>query len=231
MPCVECAAASCAAALCAATAGLFLAAWMKLHLDRTPRALGLDFEHLLAGDSPNSLCGGGDGEMTICELWPPPTRAQASDTRGSTQEEEQRDREEKPSAWPPLDLSRDWELLHPAGDEWIEELDEWLPGVGLGCVLTLAAGCLCALGRRALRRRDVCGCDVCGCGVSYCKPMWRRKSRPEMQMRIIEHDSSSRSPSLATASSTVMRAVDDDAARSVPPHGAASALDSVHEQT
>lgn len=47
---------------------LFTAAWFKLFVDRTPRALGVDFEALVYGPGDASLCGGGDGAMAECTL-------------------------------------------------------------------------------------------------------------------------------------------------------------------
>jgi hypothetical protein len=46
----------------------YTAAWFKVYLDETPQDHGIDFENMLFGDSKNSLCGGGDGEMEACVL-------------------------------------------------------------------------------------------------------------------------------------------------------------------
>ena len=47
---------------------LFTAAWLKLFVDKTPFADGLNYEELLFGSSNHSLCGGGDGSMEECEV-------------------------------------------------------------------------------------------------------------------------------------------------------------------
>ena len=46
----------------------FVAGWLKLHLDQTPRAMGVDWDGLLYGAGAASLCGGGDGAMHRCEV-------------------------------------------------------------------------------------------------------------------------------------------------------------------
>lgn len=46
----------------------FTVAWLKVHLDRTPVASGVDFEELLYGAGSSSLCHGGDGAMANCTL-------------------------------------------------------------------------------------------------------------------------------------------------------------------
>lgn len=47
---------------------LFTAAWFKIHLDKTPQSLGMDFDALIYGKDANSLCGGGDGGMKECTM-------------------------------------------------------------------------------------------------------------------------------------------------------------------
>mmetsp|Transcript_18559 Transcript_18559/g.48386 ORF Transcript_18559/g.48386 Transcript_18559/m.48386 type:complete len:88 (+) Transcript_18559:3-266(+) len=46
----------------------FTAAWFKVFLDGTPVWHGIDFEGMLFGPGRDSLCGGGDGEMTQCKV-------------------------------------------------------------------------------------------------------------------------------------------------------------------
>jgi hypothetical protein len=50
--------------------GQFTAAWFKVYLDKTPQAYGFDFNDMLFGDSADSVCNGGDGQMTQCTLNP-----------------------------------------------------------------------------------------------------------------------------------------------------------------
>lgn len=45
---------------------LYSVAWIKLYLDKTPKSLGNDWEHLIFGNGTTSLCGGGDGTMKDC---------------------------------------------------------------------------------------------------------------------------------------------------------------------
>jgi len=48
----------------------FTAAWFKVYLDLTPQAYGFDFADMLFGTGPDSMCHGGDGQMTECTLEP-----------------------------------------------------------------------------------------------------------------------------------------------------------------
>lgn len=48
----------------------FSVAWFKIYLDKTPQAFGIDFEAMLFGNGKDSLCGGGDGDMSQCKLFP-----------------------------------------------------------------------------------------------------------------------------------------------------------------
>jgi len=48
----------------------FAVAWFKIYLDETPTAFGFDFKEMLFGKGTDSLCGGGDGNMTQCNLIP-----------------------------------------------------------------------------------------------------------------------------------------------------------------
>jgi hypothetical protein len=41
-----------------------------VYLDETPINLGLNFTDMLFGHGDNSLCGGGDGLMKVCEVQP-----------------------------------------------------------------------------------------------------------------------------------------------------------------
>ena len=50
------------------TMALFTAAWFKLHLEDTPFDMGIDWDNLIFGNTSDSLCGGGDGAMRICEI-------------------------------------------------------------------------------------------------------------------------------------------------------------------
>ena len=45
--------------------GTYTAAWFKLYLDGTPQANGIDYHSLIY----DSLCGGGDGKMTDCQIY------------------------------------------------------------------------------------------------------------------------------------------------------------------
>ena len=47
---------------------LFTAAWLKIHLDKTPLWQGHNFTEMIYGDGPTALCGGGDGDMAVCKL-------------------------------------------------------------------------------------------------------------------------------------------------------------------
>jgi pimeloyl-ACP methyl ester carboxylesterase len=47
---------------------LFTVAWFKVHLDKTPKVHGVDFEALVYGKGTDSLCHGGDGPMATCSL-------------------------------------------------------------------------------------------------------------------------------------------------------------------
>jgi hypothetical protein len=50
------------------TLAVYTAAWMKMYVDRTPQADGIDYHDLIYGKAKGSLCGGGDGAMTNCTL-------------------------------------------------------------------------------------------------------------------------------------------------------------------
>merc|ERR1712070_1066212 len=44
------------------------AAWFKIFLDETPQQGGIDFHDLIFGTGSSSLCHGGDGDMSECEV-------------------------------------------------------------------------------------------------------------------------------------------------------------------
>merc|ERR1711871_503461 len=46
----------------------FTAAWFKLYLEGKQHEYGIDFQDLLYGNGPHTLCGGGDGLMQNCSL-------------------------------------------------------------------------------------------------------------------------------------------------------------------
>jgi hypothetical protein len=46
----------------------FSVAWMKIHLDLTPQAYGIDFAEMIYGSRDDAVCGGGDGDMTQCTI-------------------------------------------------------------------------------------------------------------------------------------------------------------------
>lgn len=46
----------------------FTVAYFKVHLDRTPKANGINFEELVYADRNDTLCHGGDGAMAKCTL-------------------------------------------------------------------------------------------------------------------------------------------------------------------
>lgn len=46
----------------------FTAAWFKVYLEGTPQAFGIDFDAMLYGSGPDSVCGGGDGGVKECTL-------------------------------------------------------------------------------------------------------------------------------------------------------------------
>ena len=46
----------------------FSAAWLKIYLDETPQAFGLDFHEMIFGSGAGSVCGGGDGQMANCTI-------------------------------------------------------------------------------------------------------------------------------------------------------------------
>lgn len=52
----------------AAKLGEYSAAWFKVFLDETPQSGGVDFHEKIFGKSADSLCNGGDGAMTSCEV-------------------------------------------------------------------------------------------------------------------------------------------------------------------
>merc|ERR1712032_853313 len=52
----------------AASLGVYTAAWFKNFLDETPQADGNDYHDMIFGTGSNSLCHGGDGGMTACEV-------------------------------------------------------------------------------------------------------------------------------------------------------------------
>jgi len=47
---------------------LYSVAWIKIHLDKTPKSLGNDWDSLIFGNGTTSLCGGGDGKMKECTV-------------------------------------------------------------------------------------------------------------------------------------------------------------------
>jgi hypothetical protein len=49
---------------------LHCTARFKVYLDETPIDFGLNFTDMVFGNGDNSLCGGGDGPMKVCELQP-----------------------------------------------------------------------------------------------------------------------------------------------------------------
>merc|ERR1711998_666000 len=55
-------------ALAAVKLGDFSAAWFKIFLDETPQVGNKDFHAMIFGNGRDSLCHGGDGSMTDCEL-------------------------------------------------------------------------------------------------------------------------------------------------------------------
>jgi len=59
----------------------FTVAWFKVHLDKTPKTDGIDFEELLYGSGAGSLCHGGDGRMHTCSLL---RSANTTDSYGKT---------------------------------------------------------------------------------------------------------------------------------------------------
>merc|ERR1711862_659397 len=46
----------------------YSAAWFKVFLDETPQSGGVDFHEMIFGEGADSLCHGGDGSMTACEV-------------------------------------------------------------------------------------------------------------------------------------------------------------------
>ena len=46
----------------------YSAAWFKLYLDKTPTNYGIDFDSMIYGTGTDSVCSGGDGEMTACTI-------------------------------------------------------------------------------------------------------------------------------------------------------------------
>jgi hypothetical protein len=46
----------------------YSAAWFKLYLDKRPTEFGLDFDNMIYGSGEESMCGGGDGDMTVCTV-------------------------------------------------------------------------------------------------------------------------------------------------------------------
>ena len=48
---------------------LYTVAWFKLYLDGTPKAEGVDWNELIHGSGPASICGGGDGAMEECQIF------------------------------------------------------------------------------------------------------------------------------------------------------------------
>ena len=76
----------------AALLGKWSAAWFKIYLDETPRADGHDYHEMILGTGSQSLCHGGDGTMTACEVHdgnppaptPAPTPAPAPTPSGLT---------------------------------------------------------------------------------------------------------------------------------------------------
>lgn len=48
--------------------GIYSAAWFKNFLDETPQADGNDYHEMIFGSGPTSVCNGGDGGMTACEV-------------------------------------------------------------------------------------------------------------------------------------------------------------------
>lgn len=49
--------------------GMWSAAWFKVFLDETPQAGGVDYKTLIFGKGKDSLCNGGDGGMTKCDVF------------------------------------------------------------------------------------------------------------------------------------------------------------------
>jgi len=49
--------------------GMWSAAWFKVFLDETPQAGGVDYKALIFGNASDSLCNGGDGAMTKCDVY------------------------------------------------------------------------------------------------------------------------------------------------------------------
>lgn len=69
--------------------GVYTAAWFKNFLDETPQADGNDYFEMIFGNGPTSLCNGGDGDMTACEVHngqspAPPTPAPPQPTPAPT---------------------------------------------------------------------------------------------------------------------------------------------------
>lgn len=46
----------------------FVAAWFKLYLNNVSSSRTVDWGSLIHGNGPESICGGGDGEMAQCEI-------------------------------------------------------------------------------------------------------------------------------------------------------------------
>jgi hypothetical protein len=44
------------------------AAWFKIHLERTPMDQGIDFEDMLVGTGPGSLCHAAHGDVQTCDI-------------------------------------------------------------------------------------------------------------------------------------------------------------------
>ena len=138
---------------------LYMAAWFKVHLDAEDlmqynSSLALDFRALLTGDGPQSLCGGGDGEVTLCEVWMDP--ASTTSTTGG-----RKHNDSVPGHTPSSDWGPPWPPLDQGSAEvagavlvWKLRLQMLLAGSLLLAVLC-AAGCLirCCVRRRARRGR------------------------------------------------------------------------------
>merc|ERR1719335_1453976 len=49
--------------------GKWTAAWFKVYLDETPQSAGVDYKMFIFGTDKDSLCHGGDGAMTKCDVY------------------------------------------------------------------------------------------------------------------------------------------------------------------
>lgn len=46
----------------------YTAAWFKLHLDGKTTEFGIDFNEMIYGSSSSSMCGGQDGNLSVCDI-------------------------------------------------------------------------------------------------------------------------------------------------------------------